>query len=306
MLSLAFIAQLGADQVFTVAPAGRRRLRGPALLRPAGRPGCRATSRVARHGEESIGQAASEEDLAGPMALLQQLLGAQGVSDGSPSAGDAGAGDLGALTSLLGAMGGGADASGTAPGQNPAGMEGLAALLGAGGQKKATDAFFTERLPVLQKVKRPLLAAFFGFAFYRGWVGRWGLLQGLTAGSYFNMLGVPLRVLPRSPLHGRAFYITQLWVDYGFRLLGFLLNWARGKTSPADLFKPAPGLGDGASPWEALAGLQGGDVQSSPVQFPTARTTGTPAPAPVQPPTDARPASRSQPPVIDAEVTFLD
>jgi len=217
------------------------------------------------------------------MAMLRELLGSQ------EAAGAAGDVDLGPLAGLLGALG--EPGAGAAGPDGGAGMEGLSALLGAGGgQKKASDAFFTDRLPLLQKVKRPLLAAFFGFAFRRGWVGWCGFLQGLMSGSYFNVLAVPLRVLPESPLYGRAFFVAQVWVDSGFGLLGFLLNWARGKTSPAKVFKS----------WATA--VRPPDRGAS--DAPTLRTVESPPP----PPQATAPSARGVvPPTIDAvDVTFLD
>jgi len=230
---------------------------------------------------------------------------------------------------------------GGAPGAGgmPGGLPGL--FGGAGGEKKkATDAWFTDRLPVLQKIKRPVLVAFFAYCFYQGWIGRYGLLQGAMSSSYFDMLAVPLRIRPESPLEGKAFFMTQIWVDSGSKLLGFLINLARGKAKIPTLQdfipKPPTGGADAANPFGANpfggaganpfggAGASpfggadpfdvSGGVPSSPLNMPTARTTATPPPPPPSvvstPPPAAPPGqgppSRSAPPVVDADVTFLD
>jgi len=254
--------------------------------------GCNAGSREeVPKGPGSTGESASEfsQD---PMALLRELLG-------SPDAGAdpvAGGNGFASLSSLLGNMGGN-------QGKNSPDL-GVDALFGMGSSKqKATDAFFTDRVPVLQTIKRPVVATIFAIAFWRGWVGRWGLLQGLTSSSYFDLLGVPLRILPRSPLCGRPFFVTKVWTDTGFRLMGFLLNWARGKTTLKDVFKPPSGMA-----WPSSADPEGmaGDARPSLVDIPTMKTSASPAHK-GQPLGDSRPAERtSSPTIIDADVTFLD
>jgi len=214
----------------------------------------------------------------------------------------------------------------------------LAALLGGGGlggkKAKATDAFFTDRIPLLQKVKRPVLIAFFAYCFYRGWIGRFGLLQGCISGSYFSMLAVPVRVDPRSPFCGRPFFVSQLWVDYATKALGFLINLARGKAKiptisdlkekfekmqqmqsmpPQQQDQP---FGGPDSPWNP-ASTEPYDVTAAAPSMPTAPTTTVHAqplqsglpfqvvpqedPVPPRPPTNRQP-----PPVVDADVRFLD
>jgi len=222
----------------------------------------------------------------------------------------------------------------------PSAADPLAALLGGGlggglgNQKKATatDAFFTDRIPLVQKVKRPVLIAFFAYCFYRGWVGRFGLIQGCISNSYFAMLAVPVRVDPRSPFCGRPFFVSQLWVDYATKALGFLINWARGKTSIAATIsefkekfdqmqstaqqqpQDSP-FGGPRSPWNVKPTETYAAAAPS---MPTAPTTTVAAeplhaglpfqavpleedPAPARPPT-----SRQPPPVVDADVRFLD
>merc|ERR1740121_896476 len=202
------------------------------------------------------------------MALIQQLLGNTGAA-GGPGAAAGGA----AFPGLFGAAGAGGMPGGMPGAQGAAGMPGgfpgLFGGAGAGGEKKkATDAFFTDRLPLLQKIKRPVLVAFFAYCFYMGWIGRFGFLQGAMSGSYFDMLAVPLRVRPESPIQGKAFFVTQIWVDSGSRLLGFLINLARGKAKTPtlqDLIPKPPGAGGaanpfggaGASPFGAAAGGAG-------------------------------------------------
>ena len=94
-----------------------------------------------------------------------------------------------------------------------------------------TDTFLIKRFPVLESLKRVILPSFFLYCFARSWIGRFGLLQGLVAKSYFDMLVVPLRVLPQSPLCGRAFVVAQSFLNMGLRAVGFLINLVRGKTS---------------------------------------------------------------------------
>lgn len=183
----------------------------------------------------------------------------------------------------------------------------LGSLLGGGAQKKATDGFFTDRVPVLQKLKRPVLVGFFLYCFWQGWIGRWGLLQGLMSGSYFDMLAVPLRVVPNSPLYDRPFFVAQIWVDSGARLLGFLINLARGKAKIPSVsdFLPRPQPPDSTAPW----GMPGTAVSGSgtlldPTVMPTAPTAATPPPSSGGP---NRTAPGAKPPtIIDAEVRFLD
>jgi len=227
---------------------------------------------------------------------------------------------------------------GASGGQNAA--DPLAALLGGGGlggkkKQKATDAFFTDRIPILQKVKRPILICFFAYCFYRGWIGRWGLAQGCISNSYFAMLAVPARVDPRSPFCGRPFFVAQLWVDYATKALGFLINLARGKTkipTMADLKakleqQQAPMQSDPLQQQDQSFGGMGSPWNPASTQpyapaapgMPTAPTTtvmaeplqsGLPFQAVPQedpaPPPPRPPSPRQPPPVVDAEVRFLD
>eukprot|EP00435_Cladocopium_sp_Y103_P048284 s172_g14.t1 len=257
---------------------------------------------------------------------------------------------------------GGEQPGGACPG-NP-----FAAMFGGAGAgqppKKTSDTWFLNKLPVLKRIKRPVLIAFFAFCFYRGWVGRWGFVFGCMAGSYFDMLAVPLRVSDRSPFTGRAYVMTQIYVDYFFKLIGYIINVAKGKAKfPPDFSKmltpPAAGAGagtnpfaPGANPFAAAGGKPGENpfawrlkavtgandmtnpfdvspveqYQSPPVQptdMPTAPTVGSPPPArkvtqeasttPMAPltveqvPSEKKsPPARSRPPVVDADVTFLD
>lgn len=171
----------------------------------------------------------------------------------------------------------------------PGGLMG--GIFGSTPQKKPSDSFFTDRLPILQKLKRPFLLALFAYFFWRGWIGRWGLIQGAMSQSYFNAFAVPLRVLPQSPVQGKAYFVCQFWVDSAIRALGWLVNFARGKAKIPS-WPPSPD------------GWPGGEVGnfSVPPQsqtMPTARTAATSRSESV--------AARSQSmPVVDAEVTFLD
>lgn len=226
----------------------------------------------------------------------------------------------------------------------------LAALLGggAGGKKKeTTDGWFTQRIPLLQKLKRPVLIAFFAYSFSRGWVGKWGaIFGGLTAGSYFDMLAVPMRVLPQSPSYGKAYFVAQIYVQYFFQLLGYVINVAKGKSKfPPDfskMFTPpgaagaagaagtenpfgAGGLGQnpfggaqGSGGLEGLESLFGSAAPTAaavdtapvgPASMPTAPTVGPPPVQPTMPtqmPASTPPPPRTAAPVIDADVTFLD
>lgn len=243
----------------------------------------------------------------------------------------------------LGQEGAGAPGAGNV--ENP-----FAAMFGgaAAGQppKKTTDTWFLNKLPVLKRIKRPVLIAFFAFCLYRGWVGRWGFVFGCMAESYFDMLAVPLRVSDRSPFTGRAYVMTQLYVSYFFKLIGYIINVAKGKAKfPPDFSKmltPPAGAGAGTNPLGAnpfAAGKPGENpfdmtnpfdvspveqYQSPPVQptdLPTAPTVGSPparkvtqevsttpmAPLTVeQVPSEKKSPGRSRPPVVDADVTFLD
>lgn len=252
-----------------------------------------------------------------PMLLLQQLLGGNA------------AGGTGGMSELFGGA--------AAPGAAGAGG-GAPSLFGGGG--KSTDALITDRLPVLQQLRRPILVAFFIFCFYKGWVGRWGLVQGSMSKSYFDMLAVPLRTHRRSPWVGKSFVVAQFWVDASIRLSGFLLKLARGKAKIPTLqdFVPMPlaggglgGLGGGAgglgggfgggasglggggladlqnSPlWAALSGMGNGELPNFGGMPPTAGTRTWQGPPQPPGPHDVGPARPSSPPVIDAEVTFLD
>jgi len=271
-------------------------------------------------------------------ALLQQLLGGAGAPGVSGAAGGPGAfpGMFGGMPGAGGAAGGmpGMGGPGATPGGVPGGMGMLGSMFGGGGaKKKASDSFFTDKLPFLQMIKRPVIVAFFAYCFYRGWIGRYGLLQGAMSSSYFDMLGVPLRVLPQSPIAGKAFFMTQIWADSGCRAVGFLINLARGKAKIPTLkdLMPQPPTGGGMGgadtglpPWMAGAAGGGGAAgmpgaspfgMPSPSAMPTARTIPTPpprAPTPPQPPPGAGQGgpqggqSRAPPTVVDVDVTFLD
>lgn len=234
---------------------------------------------------------------------------------------------------------GGKPAAGGATGmpENP-----MAALLGGGGGKKkeTTDGWFTQRIPLLQKLKRPVLIAFFAYSFSRGWVGKWGCIFGCMAGSYFDMLAVPMRVLPQSPSYDKAYFVAQIYVQYFFQLLGYVINVAKGKSKfPPDfskMFTP-PGAGAagkenpfgagglGQNPFgaqgnglEGLEGLFGSAAPTAttvdtapvgPASMPTAPTVGPPPVQPATPtqmPASTPPPPRKAAPVIDADVTFLD
>jgi len=184
-----------------------------------------------------------------------------------------GQGAPGSLGSMFGKGG-----FGGAPGA--AGADPFGSLLGGGlgkqgAPKKSTDAFITDRIPALQKIRRPVMVAFFAYCLYKGWVGRFGFLQGAFSSSYLDMLAVPLRVQPWSPFYQCAYFQSQIMVDTAARLSGFLINVARGKTKipsiadmkskfedlknlqpPAGGASPfgARGPAAGASPWGAAAG----------------------------------------------------
>lgn len=239
------------------------------------------------------------------MRSLEQLLGSMQGPTGFDSEGQASNTDpFSNFAELLGVAGGAARGGGGAPGD--AGAASLVSLLGGAKapKKKDTDSFMTERLPVLQRLKRPVMASYFAYSFWRGWIGRWGLMQGMTASSYFDMLSVPLRIFPKSPLHGRAVFVTQFWVDSGLRLFGFLINLARGRTTLSDVVKPGSRIG--MTPWEMLSGLDSGASEKV-IDIPTARTTAEPEASDSSshwpsPPPDSRASS----PILDADVTFLD
>eukprot|EP00929_Paragymnodinium_shiwhaense_P090795 TRINITY_DN50903_c0_g1_i1.p1 TRINITY_DN50903_c0_g1~~TRINITY_DN50903_c0_g1_i1.p1 ORF type:complete len:330 (-),score=59.84 TRINITY_DN50903_c0_g1_i1:28-885(-) len=92
-----------------------------------------------------------------------------------------------------------------------------------------TDKFITDRFPLLQTYKVPLMAALHAFAFYMGWVGQWGMVFGVQARSYFDLLAIPLRVFPSSPWCGSPLVVTQFYANLIlFRLPKFLKRVADG------------------------------------------------------------------------------
>lgn len=254
-----------------------------------------------------------------PMALFKQLMGEmgqQGPGGANPFQGLPG---MGGFPGMPGAPGMG--------GMNPG--DPFGGMMGGAQQKKASDSFFTDRIPLLQKIKKPVLVVFFSYCFWKGWIGKWGLLSAvmlsLTKGSYFDMLAVPARILPRSPFHGWMFVTCQFYVEQLIRLTGFLVNVARGKDKlptmsdltkkwedMANMAKQPPGASPfgaqgspwaspGASPWASMAP----PPPSSLTEIPTAPTTtiGTVSSSQLPRPTPGR----TPPPIIDAEeVKFLD
>lgn len=257
-------------------------------------------------------------------AELFKMMSGDMPAAGAPGGGAAGANPFGPgpggdpnadpLAALLKGMGGGAGPGGQAP-----------------PPQKATDAFFTDRLPVLQRVKKVVLPAFFLFCFWRGYIGRWGLFMGCFSKSYFDMLAVPLRVLPESPLVDRPYITCQVYVDLGARVLGYFINLARGKAK----FPPEmPGMG--GLPMKFPGAVQNGAAAEASPPMPAgapwlswedqAPPTTLPPPAPTvpvmaasvpmakppspSPPTPSRPGtgppSRTPPTIVDADVTFLD
>eukprot|EP00913_Durusdinium_trenchii_P006503 g6111.t1 len=130
-------------------------------------------------------------------------------------------------------------------------------MFGGAGQQPKKKARRRGNRNLRRRIKRPVLIAFFAFCFYRGWVGRWGLIFGCMAGSYFDMLAVPLRVSERSPFTGRAYVMTQIYVDYFFKLVGYIINVAKGKAKfPPDFSKmlTPPGGAAGQNPFAPGAG----------------------------------------------------
>lgn len=165
-----------------------------------------------------------------------------------PQAGAGGLGDLQAeLLKIL---------NGTAAGGGGAGAPQFPGFGGGGAPQEATDEFIVKRIPVLRRLKPFLMPAFFIFCYWRGWVGRWGLFQGFTCKSYFDVLGVPLRVLPQSPWCGSPFVITQFWSDSAFKLIRYLWRLSRGEAEFPP--KPAPGAQPGMGGLGGLEGLLGG------------------------------------------------
>eukprot|EP00811_Abedinium_folium_P020714 NODE_29711_length_438_cov_1.520900.p1 GENE.NODE_29711_length_438_cov_1.520900~~NODE_29711_length_438_cov_1.520900.p1 ORF type:complete len:141 (-),score=36.06 NODE_29711_length_438_cov_1.520900:16-438(-) len=84
-----------------------------------------------------------------------------------------------------------------------------------------TDTAMTERAPLLEKLKRPLLAIFFAGCLWRGWVSRMDALQGAMARSYFDVFAVPLANMPGGPFAGKPFGEAQRWLDATLRLAVF-------------------------------------------------------------------------------------
>jgi len=263
-----------------------------------------------------------EEDVSDPVALLRQMLSGEGLSNNSFPGG---------FPSIPGGAPGGAA---TDP---------LTSLLGGfgkqAGPKKTTDGFFVNRVPVLQKVKRPIMVVFFAYCLYKGWVGRFGFLQGCFGSSYFDMLAVPLRVLPNSPFYQCAFFQSQIVVDTTAKLSGWLINVMRGKakipsprdlkakleemqnlrqqplgasslweqaaaTSPSwDATAMPPAAGPPSMPTAPTTPLQAAPLQAHPMQAPLVQEA---VPDSAAQPVNSRAPSRTPPPVVDADVTFLD
>eukprot|EP00929_Paragymnodinium_shiwhaense_P034055 TRINITY_DN18574_c0_g1_i1.p1 TRINITY_DN18574_c0_g1~~TRINITY_DN18574_c0_g1_i1.p1 ORF type:complete len:511 (+),score=121.56 TRINITY_DN18574_c0_g1_i1:97-1629(+) len=171
-------------------------------------------------------QAVPDEDAL--MKQFQQLLGGDLAAGGGPGA----AGAPGGMPGFGGQPGDAASA-------NP-----MAALLGGmGGPKeppKTSDSFIVDRIPILGKLRKPIMIGFFAFCFWKGWIGKFGLLMGCLQKSYFDMLAVPVRVLPQSPFFDKPLVVCQFYVDTFFKVLGYLINLARGKAKfPPEL----PGMG---------------------------------------------------------------
>jgi len=250
------------------------------------------------------------------MALLQQLL--QGKANPSGASGPSSPPSLDSLFASLGANQAGSQGAppglealfGARPGSSGPGMGSgggpamggmlgsMGSMLGSGSaaKKKSSDSFFTDRLPFLERLRRPWLVAFFAFAYWRGWIGRYGLVQGAMGKSFFDVLAVPLRILPRSPFFGKAIFVTQLYADSAVRLAGFLINLARGKTTLRDAFKPPPGFPAPGGPFASAA-----SAAQPPWGMPT-RTTGSSSPRP----SGVGSGSQTPPTIVDADVTFLD
>lgn len=104
--------------------------------------------------------------------------------------------------------------AGTSSGQNPFGSLGAA--------KDPTDKFITKKFPILEKYKMFVMAMVFGYAFYRGWIGHWGLFFGVQAKSYFDLLGIPLRAWHVSPFYGSPYVYCQLYSDLIIRAPKFI------------------------------------------------------------------------------------
>mmetsp|Transcript_52571 Transcript_52571/g.97332 ORF Transcript_52571/g.97332 Transcript_52571/m.97332 type:complete len:282 (-) Transcript_52571:42-887(-) len=182
-------------------------------------------------------------------------------------------------------------------------FEELLKSFGGGQPQKPEDAFITDRIPFLQKAKIVILPIFFLYCFKRGWVGRWGLVFGLMSRSYFDMLAVPLRVVPASPIVGKSFVVAQWWVKTMLWICSAIIRLARGESLGSILPIPTvPGAaaqgpgGAGANPFESLfsaapPGELSNEMAVLPPTAPTAR-----------PPASKRNKQSSSPPIIDAEI----
>merc|ERR1740117_1742570 len=175
-----------------------------------------------------------------------------------------------------------------------------------------------KKLPVLQQAKVVIIPLFFVFAYCQGWVGRWGLIMGAFSKSYFDMLAVPFRWWPRSPAFGKALIYNQFYVDTFFKIIGYVINVAKGKAKfPPEFKTPTlptpPGVVDtttgdvgnpyaSASPFGAAAPPSAPRQTTATVMPPTMPTTASPP----QPERPSGPPPRSAPPIVDADVTFLD
>lgn len=123
-----------------------------------------------------------------------------------------------------------------------ASMGGMGGAGGAGAPPKPdSDAFITDRVPVLQRVKKFVLPAFFAFCLWKGWIGRWGFVFSLTSKSYLDALAIPVRMHPLSPFVGRPYVVAQFYVDTGFKVLKYIIDVVRGKEKfPPDFSKMMP------------------------------------------------------------------
>lgn len=234
-----------------------------------------------------------EED---PFKLLQQLLSGE-ATPGTGQQGFPGAGGTGGFGGAAGGAGTNDPLMSMLTGMGGGGLGGM----GGGPKQKPSDSFFTTRFPVLQKAKLVVLPAFFAYCYFKGWIGVCGLIQGAMAKSYFEMLAVPLRILPSSPLHGKAFFVASMWVDLGFRAVGYLINLARGKAKLPSMPQMPP-QAQGAPAWPTPSTSP---ERTAAAAYASAESSSAPTSAPPPPPSTKLPRS-SEPPVIDADVTFLN
>eukprot|EP00927_Polykrikos_kofoidii_P038450 TRINITY_DN32794_c0_g1_i1.p1 TRINITY_DN32794_c0_g1~~TRINITY_DN32794_c0_g1_i1.p1 ORF type:complete len:373 (+),score=66.87 TRINITY_DN32794_c0_g1_i1:80-1198(+) len=227
--------------------------------------------------------------------LLQQMLGTNPLSAGAGAKEGSGSGfaDVGTNQGDLGG-----DIFATL-------LKSMAAAGPKPAPPKASDAWLTDRLPALQRAKKVVMPAFFVACFWRGYIGRWGLLAGVMSKSYYDMAAVPLRLKFNRPI-----FVCQFYVDMAAKGIGYFINVARGKaTFPPKLLGMLTNMPGGFSQNSAgISSVQGGFpwVQQAEERMPPTAST-VPVAKPLEPRASGVGRTTFTPPaIVDADVTFVD